>query len=553
MFKKIVLGGVVLLSILSGIFVYNKVSYVGELVDPLTYFDEFNGNVNNLVYEDTRIDANEPIQIVDEKAYISYDVVSQSINDRIFYDYNEKVLTLTSSKEIVRLYEGDNHIKFKGHEGDYSLITLGDTLYIEASLMDNLFGVTIERGKDGRLFVATDISKNQTIGTVHKKVQVRTHPAKKSTVVEVLPKGSKVTIYSEADGFVRVRSENGIIGYLPESDIKVQEVKNVAYVTEQETWQQNPLGETVKMMWDEVYNQSNNNWANAKYTSMKNVNVIAPAWFEFENSNGSLSNRASEAYVKEAHDRNIEVWAILRHNLEEPSLTREILSSTDKRQKVIKELLDYAEQYHLDGINVDIENIQEDFSKEWVQFMRELYPQLKAKGLTVSVDVYAPSAWSGHYERGKISESSDYFMIMAYDQYWSGSEEAGSVAELPWTEEGIIATLEEVPKEKLVLGMPFYSRLWKETSNGLETRAYSMDSVEDLIDNWGVVPRLDEVSGQNYAEYIKDGNKYRIWIEDKQSIEKRLKLMEKYDLAGYAAWRLGYETNDIWDILENVE
>ena len=553
MFKKIVVGGVVLLSILSGIFVYNKVSYVGEVVDPLIYFDEFNGNVNNLVYEDTRIDACEPIQIVDNKAYISYDVANQYINDRIFYDYNEKVLTLTTPKQISRLYEGENKINFGGHEGSYSIITLGDTLYIETNLISDLFGVTIERGTDGRLFVATDTSKDQTIGTVHKKAQIRTHAARKSTVVEVLPRGSKVTIYSEADGFVRVRSENGIIGYLPEDNIKVQELKNAKNSTEQDTWEKNPLGETVRMMWDDMNNRADKDWSDTKYARMENINVIAPVWFEFENADGSVSDIATESYVKEAHNRNIKVWPILRHNLEEPSFTREILSSSDKRQKVINQLLEYAIQYNLDGINVDIENIQDDFSKEWVQFMRELYPQLKAKGLIVSVDVYAPSAWSGHYEREKIAESSDYFMVMAYDQYWSGSEEAGSVAELPWTEAGIIATLEEVPKEKLVLGIPFYSRLWKETSNGLETRAYSMDSVEELIENWGVVPRLDEVSGQNYAEYNKDGEVYRIWIEDKDSVQKRLKLMEKYDLAGYAAWRLGYETNDIWDILKDVE
>ena len=135
----------------------------------------------------------------------------------------------------------------------------------------------------------------------------------------------------------------------------------------------------------------------------------------------------------------------------------------------------------------------------------------------------------------------------------SGSEQAGSVAELPWTEEGIIATLEEVPNEKLVLGMPFYSRLWKEGTNGLETKAYSMSSIAELIAQWGEQPTLDEVSGQNYVEHEQDGELYKVWIEDYESIHKRIALMEKYKLAGYAAWRLGYETDDIWDILSSIE
>ena len=553
MFKKIVAGGLVLISILAGIFVYNKVSYVGEVVDPLTYFDEFNGNENNLVYEDIRINEKEPIQIVDGKAYVSYTVAHQYLNDRIFYDINEKVLTLTSSKEVVRLYEGENEIDFSEVKGNYAIITLGDTLYIETSLLKDLFGVNIERGVDGRLFVATNETKTQTVGKVHKKAQIRTHALSKSTVVEVIPKGSQVTIYSEADGFMRVRSENGIVGYLPVGDIKVQETVAAATEINKDTWEQNPLGETVKLIWDDMNSRAEKDWTTEKYARMKNANVIAPSFFQFANSDGELLDLGTSSYVQQAHNKNMKVWALLRHNFEEPGLTREILSSTAKRQKVISALIDYSRQYQLDGINVDIENIQDDFSDEWVQFMRELYPQLKKEGLVVSVDIYAPSNWSGHYERAKIAECSDYFMVMAYDQHWSGSEEPGSVAELPWTEEGIRATLEEVPKEKLVLGIPFYSRLWKETNSGLETQAYSMYSVEELINKWGAVPRIDDVSGQNYVEYEKEGNLYKLWIEDKDSLQKRLDLMKQYDLAGYAAWRLGYETDDIWDILSKVE
>ena len=553
MFKKIVCCGIVLISILIGIFIYNKVSYVGEQVDPLTYFDEFKGNKNNLVYEDARVDTKEPIQIVDGKVFVSYLFANQYVNDRIFYDVNEKVLTMTNAREVVRLSEGENHISFAGIDGDYSIMTLGDTLYIEASILKDFFGVTIEKGVDDRLFIATNTSIPQTIATVRKRAKLRTHAMRKSTVVEVLSKGEKVTIYREEDGFIRVRSENGIIGYLPSDAVKKQETIDAKPIASVEPWQSNPLGETVKLMWDDMTTRAEKDWTTSKYARMKNVNVISPTWFEFEKEDGTVSDIATKSYVENAHSRGIQVWAILRHNFGEPELTAKILSSTSKRQYVINQLIDYAKQYELDGINVDIENIQDDISDVWVQFMRELYPQLKKEGLVVSVDVYTPSSWSGHYERGKVAESSDYFMVMAYDQHWSGSEQAGSVAELPWTEEGIIATLEEVPNEKLVLGMPFYSRLWKEGTNGLETKAYSMSSIAELIAQWGEQPTLDEVSGQNYVEHEQDGELYKVWIEDYESIHKRIALMEKYKLAGYAAWRLGYETDDIWDILSSIE
>lgn len=553
MFKKIFCGGLVLVSILIGIFIYNKVSYVGEQVDPLTYFDEFQGNTNNLVYEDKRVSVNEPIQIVDGKVFVNYQFANEYVNDRIFYDQNEKILTITNDREIKRLYEGENSLSFAGVKGNYKLITLGENLYIEGSLLQDLYGIHIEKGVDERLYIATNTGSQQTQATVKKRASLRTHAKRKSTVVERLAKGEKVTVYSKEDGFIRVRSENGIIGYLPENELKDEETVEAQPIPTVEGWEVNPLGEKVRLMWDDMSTRSEKDWNSTKYARMKNVNVISPAWFEFEDSKGTLSDIATKSYVKEAHRRGIQVWPILRHNFEETGLTAEILSSTKKRQYVIDQILDYANIYGFDGINVDIENIQNETSAVWVQFMRELFVQLKNKGLVVTVDVYMPSDWSGHYEREKVSASCDYFIVMAYDQHWSGSEEAGSVSEIPWVESGIQTSLEEVPKEKLVLGIPFYTRLWVESSEGLSAKSYSMTSMADLLATWEITPTIDENSGQSYVEYNKEGKVYKVWIEDFDSISKRISLMKKYELAGYGAWRLGYETSDIWDILGNVE
>lgn len=553
MFKKIFVGGLILIAILMGIFIQNKLSYIGEQVDPLVYFDEFKGNTNNLVYEDSRVAVKEPIQIVNDKIFVSYAFVNEYVNDRVFYDENEKVLTLTNVKEVERLYEGENKVSFSGIEGTYSIMTLGDSLYIESSLIEDLYGIKITLGEDERLFIATNRSIDQEVAEVKKKTYLRTHPQKKSTVVEMISKGEQVTIYQVEGEYVRVRSENGIIGYLPSEDLKKQETITGQSIPQVENWESNPLGETVKLIWDDMTTRSEKDFNTTKYARMENVNVLAPAWFEFANEEGALEDIATASYVQQAHNRGIKVWAILRQNFTKPQLTAEVLSSTAKRQYVIDQLIGYAQKYGFDGVNIDIENIQDETSDVWVQFMRELYPQLKAEGIIVSVDVYTPSSWSQHYEREKVAESSDYFIVMAYDQHWSGSEAAGSVAELSWTENGIVASLEEVPKEKLVLGIPFYTRLWKEDSNGLSSKSYSIDSMQELINSWGVVATYDEASGQNYVEYTKDGALYKIWLEDAQSIQKRIELMEKYDLAGYGAWRLGYETKDIWDILSKIE
>lgn len=553
MFKKIILGGVALLCILMGIFVHSKMEYVGEQVDPLTYFDEFNSNTNNLVYEDIRIPLAEPVMEIDEEVYVSYDFANQYVSDIIFYDALEQVMTLTSVREVVRLYPGSNEIEFLGVDGTYTLKEQDGSLYISSNLIKDFFGIVIEKSDHEGLFIATNTAKQQEVAIVKKKSSLRTHPRDKSIVVEELGKGEQITIYSEEDGFVRVRSEKGIIGYLPSSDLKKHETIEAVTLPTAEAWPGNPLGEKVKLMWDQITTQTEKDWTSGKYAALTNVNVLAPTWFELGDENGGLKNRALRSYVTAAHQRGMEVWPILSHSFEESQLTKIILSSSEKRQYVIDQIIEYAKAYGFDGINIDIENIQIETSAVWVQFMRELYPQLKAHNLKVTVDVYMPSSWSSHYERAKVAKSSDYFIVMAYDQHWSGSETAGSVSEIPWVENGILSTLEEVPKEKLVLGIPLYTRLWIERSNGLNVKSYSMSSIQELISTWNVSTVLDPISGQNYIEYVKEDGVYKVWLEDYDSIQKRIDLMEKYELAGYSAWRLGYETSDIWDILSKVE
>ena len=553
MFKKIVLGGLALLCILVGIVMHNKLEYVGEEVDPLTYFDEFNNNTNNLVYEDIRIDLNEPVQVIDGQVFVRYEFANEYVSDTIFYDEAEKVLTLTNVREMVRLYEGENQITFAGVSGNYTLKIENEGLYISANLLEELFGVSIKQGNNERLFIATNNAQEQKIAVTKKKASLRTHAKQKSTVIEQLGKGEQVYVYSEEDDFVRVRSEQGIIGFLPKSEIKEEEIVEKISTPEVAQWEMNPLKEKVKLVWDQVSTKTEKDWTKGKYAAITNINVMAPTWFSFGDEVGTLEDRGLKSYVDAAHKRGIQVWPILSHNFENTGLTKTILSSTSKRQYVIDQIIQYAKAYGFDGINIDIENIQTETSAVWVQFMRELYPQLKAQGLIVSVDVYMPSEWSGHYEREKVAASSDYFIVMAYDQHWSGSEEAGSVSELPWVENGIQKNLEEVPKEKLVLGIPFYTRLWIERSDGLNVKSYSMSSIREVISTWGTTPTLDPVSGQNYIEHVQEDGTYKVWLEDYESISKRIALMEKYELAGYGAWRLGYETSDIWDILSKVE
>ena len=554
MFKKIVVGVFLIAAMGVAYFVIKDKMTVGELVDPIQYFDEFKDNENNLVYKDKRIDLEEPIIEKDGELYVSYLFANQYISDTIFYDEKEEVLTLTNVREVVRLYKDDeNSISFAGVKGSYPIYEDINGLYISARILNDFFSIDIEKAKDGRIYIAVDKRTEIITSEVNKKASLRTHPRDKSTVLEKVSKNSKVTVYSTEGEFSRVRSENGIIGYLPTKNLKNEKTVYSEEVVDVKPWEINPLDDKIRLGWDQITTKSVGDWNSYKYEHTDSLNVISPTWFEFGDINGELIDRATKQYVELAHERGLQVWPIMSHNFVEPSLTSEILNSTSKREYVIQQIIAKSKEYGFDGINIDIENVQLEDSDEWVQFMRELYPMLKKEGLIVSVDIYVPSAWSQYYERGKISEVVDYFMVMAYDQHWSGSEEPGAVAEIDWTENGVLQTLVDVPREKLVLGMPFYTRVWTQTDEGLKSIPYGMTAARNLVDEWGVEVIKDEKSGQNYATIQRDQESQHVWLEDKESIAKRVAIIEKYDLAGYAVWKLGLESDDVWDVLEGVK
>lgn len=528
-----------------------------EEVDPITYFSEFTPGQLNLVFEDRRIDSIEPVIEIEGVSYLSQEFAKQYIDDAIFYDTSEGVLTITTVNEVIRMARGSNEVSVNGKisQMQEALLEKGGIAYISENYLEARYNFDITKGVDGRLYKASDLGVAKQTAVVNaRNSELRTHPDHKMPIIDKVKKDHEIIVYSVENGYARVRDENGIIGFIKEDDIKiVGETEVVADKKYEPLPSKNPLNEKVKLVWDQLTVRTAGNWNSTKYTQIKGANVISPTWFEFEDAEGNLIDKGSKEYVDRAHSKGLQVWGLMSHNFTEPQLTKIILTSTSRRQHVINQLLGYAEVYNLDGINIDIENIQPEFSQEWVQFMRELYPQAKAKGLTVSVDVYMPSAWSGHYERSKIAEVVDYFIVMAYDEHWSGSEQAGPVASLPWVSQGLQATLEDVPNEKLVLGMPTFSRMWAETSAGLETRAYGMEEVRRRMNELGIETVPDEYTGQLYGEKVVDNKRYKVWLEDAPTIAKRVEMIDQYDLEGYAIWRLGLETPDVWDELDKVK
>lgn len=287
------------------------------------------------------------------------------------------------------------------------------------------------------------------------------------------------------------------------------------------------------------------------------IDVLSPSWFIIENAQGKIQTRhGSVKYVRQAHNKGYQVWVLITNNFD-PKMTSKLLDSPMARKRVIAQMEQLAKDYELDGFNLDFENINPADKDKLTDFVQEISKALKPQGLIISIDVTIPSNsgyWSKCYDRKAIAEVVDYMMLMAYDEHGASSEVSGSVASLPWVEDGIQKTLQEgVPEKKLILGMPLYMRTWQERKGKVKAKTLSMAQADKVIQEKGLVPVWLPKEGQYYFEYQEKNTRYRVWQENRRSLALKASLVNRYNLAGGAYWRSTLETEDVWPALaENL-
>lgn len=311
-------------------------------------------------------------------------------------------------------------------------------------------------------------------------------------------------------------------------------------------------GQKINLVWQPTFGEKTDA---TKVDKIKGLNVVSPSWFEIIDEHGTIKNKVDERYVKAAHGKGYQVWALITNSFD-PDLTRKVLYNEYAKQNVIKQLALYARLYQLDGINLDFENIYDADKDQLTQFVKEVTDTLHALDLKVSIDVTVPSGisqWSACYDRSGLAKNVDYVMLMAYDEHWRTSPVSGSVASLGWVERSLVNTLKDVPAEKLVLGVPFYMREWEENLDGEKTgvKTMTMEMAEKTIRERQLKTEWLEAQGQYYFEYVEGDKKYRVWQEEERSMSLRVKLIDQYHLAGIAAWRKGFEKNEIWQVIDN--
>jgi spore germination protein YaaH len=261
------------------------------------------------------------------------------------------------------------------------------------------------------------------------------------------------------------------------------------------------------------------------------------------------------SYVKWAHENGKKVWPLFGNRFD-PVLTNALVSNPVKRQQVIATIKNTLISYDIDGINVDFENIDIKNKADFVAFVREMSEALRPAGKTVTVDLTRTNPdpnWSGSYDRMALGQAADSVILMGYDEHWIGNPTAGSVASLPWTDEGIRLLMNEVPAHKIILGVPFYTREWvtDPVTGKVTSIDRTMTETEKLIADKNLQITWDGNARQNYVEFLgPNGEKHQIWLEDKQSMELRRNLVNQYRLLGIAAWYVGSETPDIWPVFD---
>ena len=306
------------------------------------------------------------------------------------------------------------------------------------------------------------------------------------------------------------------------------------------------------LVWDHIRDDNPDISAES---ALPGVSVLSPTWFELSDEAGTLTNKAGIAYVDACHKKGYHVWALVTNGFKRERTTK-FLASRAAQNVFIARMLAYASIYGFDGINIDFENIANSDAAALTEFVRLFTAAGQSMGLVMTIDIMIPSNWSKCYERDKLAEIVDYIAVMTYDEHWRTSPKAGSTASLPWVRSAVANTLKDVPAEKLLLGIPLYTREWEETPlpkgrTSLKSKALSMTSVDLRIEENKAVTKWLSGSEQNFVQFQKGGKSYKIWIEDKSSVALRMDLVIKHGLAGAAFWRKGFEKPEIWELVES--
>ena len=476
-----------------------------------------------------------------DRVYLPLDVVNTYLNQRYYWDSaNQQILYATPSELT--------SVSASSEAGDKVWVK-DDKVYLNLTYVQEFTDLDAYITKDPYRISIQYKFKNVKTVTVKKNTSIRYRGGIKSAILTSVKKGTKLRLIEEMENWDQVATDDGYIGYIDKKKVGEAEKTKFERSFKKEEYSYLTMDSKVNMVWHQVTSTDANAYFADATANMTGVNVISPTWFYLTDTSGNIASIASADYVSQAHEKGLQVWGLIDNFTQEVSTT-ETLSSTAARQNIISQLIQAAQDVGMDGINVDFESLSEDVGTHFLEFLRELSIECHKNNLVLSVDNPVPEDFTSHYDRAEQGRVVDYVIIMGYDEHYVGSE-AGSVASLPWVEQGIQDTLKEVPAKRVINAIPFYTRLWRTTGGNVTSEAIGMDQAQQTIADNNVETYWDKTTSQNYGKYDIDNSTYQIWLEDAQSVAEKVKLVSKYDLAGVSAWKLGFENNGIWQVISD--
>ena len=476
-----------------------------------------------------------------DRVYLPLDVVNTYLNQRYYWDSaNQQILYATPSELT--------SASASSEAGDKVWVK-DDKVYLNLTYVQEFTDLDAYITKDPYRIAIQYKFKNVKTVTVKKNTSIRYRGGIKSAILTSVKKGTKLRLIEELEDWDQVATDDGYIGYIDKKKVGEAEKTKFERSFKREQYSYLTMDSKVNMVWHQVTSTDANAYFADATANMTGVNVISPTWFYLTDTSGNIASIASADYVSQAHEKGLQVWGLIDNFTQEVSTT-ETLSNTAARQNIISQLIQAAQDVGMDGINVDFESLSEDVGTHFLEFLRELSIECHKNNLVLSVDNPVPEDFTSHYDRAEQGRVVDYVIIMGYDEHYVGSE-AGSVASLPWVEQGIQDTLKEVPAKRVINAIPFYTRLWRTTGGNVTSEAIGMDQAQQTIADNNVETYWDKTTSQNYGKYDIDNSTYQIWLEDAQSVAEKVKLVSKYDLAGVSAWKLGFENNGIWQVISD--
>ena len=525
---------------IAGAFLWKKYSPSKERMDVKKYYGIENDSQMAITVDDQIVEPHGMIS--DGKAYVQYEVVRDYINSRFYWDANENKLLYTLPTDIVTVEIGskDYSVSKEKKSEDYVILkTEGNTTYVALDFIQQYTNIDYEvYDSPNRVMITCDWGKKQ-VATVKSDTQVRYRGGVKSPIVTDVKKKDEVIVLENEQNWKKILTKDGYIGYVKKNALKNEKTKNVTRDFTEPEYTSIKKDYTINMAWHNVTNSTANSGLQQRLADSKGLTTIVPTWFHVKDTEGNLESIASTDYVNYAHQAGLEVWAAIR-DFDGGIGSLQLLSYSSRRENLINQLIGAVMQVGIDGINVDFEKISKDCGVHYIQFIRELSVKCRQNGIVLSVDNYVPKGYNQQYNRKEQGVMADYVIIMGYDEHNGSSLEAGSVSSYEFVKEGIEETIKEVPAEKVINGIPFFTRLWSETPKTQEelnqeagteaadypmkvtSEALGMSTARDKISQAGAETTLDETTGNNYATWEADGVTYEIWLEDATSIEPKL-------------------------------